>query len=585
MARKKTPPTPTSTDLDPVTRYATRVLAGEIVAGPHVRNACKRHVADLEHGGERGLTFDLAEVDRVIGFFRDVLTVEKEYQDEFGETVSAAVPFVLEPSQEFIVGSLFGWKTSLGVRRFRRAYVEIGKGNGKSPLAAGIGLYMLLATRKLRAEVYSAATDKDQAAILFRDAVEMWRRSPKISQRLVSSGQNPVWQLTHLQSASFFKPISSEKKGKSGIRPYCALIDEVHEHPDNSVIEMLRAGTKGNQQALIFEITNSGADRTSTCWNEHEYTVQVCAGDAVNDGWFGFICSLDDGDDPFNDESCWIKANPLIGVSIQLPFIREQVAEAKGMPSKESIVRRLHFCQWTDAIAGWIGREAWEACEADLRLEDYRGEVCYGGLDLSYTIDLSAFVLAFPVGDEVHAFAWFWKPRDGLAEAVKRDRVPYDLWAKNGYIELVDGKVIDLGPIAQVMQQAKDSYQLRGIAWDEYRHKDLASRLADDGIELPLVPHPQGFRRNQGSALWMPGSFQAAENLIIERRLKVQRNPVLRWNAACTVARDDKSGAGNKMPDKFKSTGRIDGIVALVEAIGLCEQKPDAGLDDWLASI
>jgi phage terminase large subunit-like protein len=585
MARRKTPPTSISADLDPVTRYASRVVAGEIVAGPDVRNACARHLRDLATGGDRGLVWDLVEVDRVIGFFRDVLTVEKELLDESGETVSEAVPFVLEPSQEFIVGSLFGWKNRMGLRRFRRAYVEIGKGNGKSPMAAGIGHYMLSATKKLRAEVYSAATDKDQAAILFRDAVEMWRRSHRLSNRLVPSGQNPVWQLTHIDSASYFKPISSEKKGKSGIRPYCALIDEVHEHPDNSVIEMLRAGTKGNQQALIFEITNSGSDPTSVCGVEHEYAVKVAAGDIENDAFFAYICSLDPKDEPFEDERCWIKANPLIGVSIQPDFIREQVAEARGMPSKENIVRRLHFCQWTDAITGAFGREAWRACEADLKLEDYAGEICYGGLDLSYTIDLSAFALAFPVDDEVHVFVWFWKPQDGVSAAAKRDRVPYDLWAKNGYIELVPGKVIELGPVARRMQKSKDNFQLQGIAWDEYRHKDLQARLTDLGIELPLVPHPQGFRRNAGSALWMPRSFEEFENLVTTRKLKVAVNPVLRWNAACTVAREDTSGAGNRMPDKFKSTGRIDGIVAAVEAVGLCKLPKEAGLDDWLGSV
>src|SRR5690606_7960058 len=214
-----------------------------------------------------------------------VLTVEVEYDDEYGEAVSEAVPFILQPAQAFIVGSLFGWKNKQGLRRFRRAYVEIGKGNGKSPLAAGIGHYMLTATKKLRAEVYSAATDKDQAAILFRDAVEMWRRSPALFSRLTPSGQNPVWQLTMIPTARFFKPIRSEKKGKSAIRPYCAVSDEVQEQPDNTVIEMRRAGTKGKQQAHVFEITNSGFDRTSVCWNEHEYSIKVARGEVQNDAW------------------------------------------------------------------------------------------------------------------------------------------------------------------------------------------------------------------------------------------------------------------------------------------------------------
>jgi phage terminase large subunit-like protein len=570
------------------------VCEGRIIAGPHVRNSCKRHLDDLEHGHERGLSWDISEVERVIGFFRDVLTIEVEYTDEEGETVSEAAPFILESSQAFIVGSLFGWKNRHGLRRFRRAYVEEAKGTGKSPLAAGIGHYMLGATKKLRAEVYSAATDYDQAAILFRDAVEMWRRSPALYKRLTPSGQNPVWQLTMLATSSFFKPISSEKKGKSGIRPYCALIDEVHEHPDNSVIEMLRAGTKGNRQALIFEITNSGFDRNSVCWSEHEYAVKVASGIEQNDAFFSYVCALDEDDEPFEDESCWIKVIPTLGVTIQPDFVREQVAEAKGMPSKESMVRRLHFCQWTDADLTWIGAGArWLKVEHDLKWEDYQGEVCYGGLDMSYTSDLSACAWAFPTGKDTYdAFVDLWMPRIGLQDAVKKDRVPYDLFAKSGYLRLTEGRVIKLPPIAQRMAEIRDHVDLQGVAYDRYRHRELADDLLDLGIELPMVEHPQGFRRlgklswtgeeppkdENGkpldNPLWMPSSVQELENAIIECRIRVCINLLLRSNAASVVIRLDPAGTDNRIFDKRKSTGRIDGIVALAMAVGLAKVRP-----------
>jgi len=579
---------------DPATQYALDVTYSRIIAGPHVRDACKRHLTDLEIGLDRGLSWDVAEVNRVIGFFKDVLTVEIEYTDEDGESVCEAVPFILEPSQCFIVGSLFGWKNKQGLRRFRRAYIEEGKGSGKSPMAAGVGHYMFLATKKIRAEVYSAATDKDQAAILFRDAVEMWRRSPALYRRLIPSGQNPVWQLTHMESASFFRPISSEKKGKSGIRPYCALIDEVHEHPDNSVIEMLRAGTKGNRQALIFEITNSGFDKHSVCWSEHEYAVKVAAGLEQNDAFFSYVCALDEEDDPFEDESCWIKANPLLGVSIQPEYVREQVNEAKGMPSKEALVRRLNFCQWTDAAVTWVGSARWLAVEHDLKWEDYQGELCYGGLDMSYTSDLSACAWVFPTGPESwDAFVDFWKPTIGLQEAIKKDRVPYDLWAKNGHLRLTEGVVIKLAPIAQRMAEVSDHVQLAGIAYDRYRHKELSSNMVDLGIELPMIEHPQGFRRvgklnwnatseppkdDNGkpvdNPLWMPSSVQELENAIVEGRIRVCLNPVLRWNASSVVIRQDPAGTDNKIFDKAKSISRIDGIVALAMGVGLAKSRP-----------
>lgn len=572
MAKRKT--TSASSSVDPVTRYALDVTAGTIVAGPHVRAACQRHLDDLENCKGRGLTWHPEAVDRVIQFFAKVLTVEIEYDDD-GETHSEAVPFVLQPSQCFIVGSLFGWKKN-GIRRFRRGYIEQGKGNGKSPLGAGIGHYMLTATGKLRAEAYCAATDKDQAAIPFRDAVEMWRRSPGLYRRLEPSGQNPVWQLTDLSTASFFKPISSEKKGKSGIRPYYALVDEIHEHPDNSVIEMLRAGTKGNREALILEITNSGSSRESVCWDEHEYAVKVAAQELVNDSFFSYVCSLDPEDDPFEDESSWIKANPLLGVSIQYDFIREQVQEAKGMPSKESMVRRLHFCQWTDSVDGWVTRSRWESVEADIKLEDYRGERCFGGLDLSYTGDLSACAWVFPTADGFDAFVDFWKPKDGLQAAIKADKVPYDLWAKNGYLRLTEGSVIKLGPIAQRLAEIKDGFNLQTIAYDRYRHRELADDLLDLGFEIPMTEHPQGFRRaGDENPLWMPNSVQELENAIVEGRIRIAVNPLLRWNAMSVIIRPDPAGTDNKIFDKRKSLARIDGIVALAMAIGIASRQPD----------
>ena len=570
---KKTRQNPTSND--PATQYAIDVTGGKIIAGPWVRAACNRHLQDLNNGHERGLYWDVAEVERVIGYFRDVLTVELEFDDpEFGN-VSEAVPFELHPCQAFIIGSLFGWKKN-GLRRFRRAFIEQGKGNGKSPLAAGIGHYMLTAARKLRAEVYSAATDKDQAAILFRDAVEMWRRSPALTKRLVPSGINPVWQLTLPETSSFFKPISSEKKGKSGIRPYCALIDEVHEHPDNSVIEMLRAGTKGNQEALIFEITNSGHDRTSVCFNEHEYSIKIATGELENDAWFSYVCALDDGDDPFEDESCWIKANPLLGVTIQPQFVREQVEEARGMPSKESMVRRLHFCQWVGSEDGWITAGVWLPCEHDIDIEDYAGMPCYGGLDMSYTEDLSAIAWAFLLDDGyIDLFVDFFRPKEGLSAAVKRDHVPYDLWERQGHLITTPGKVIKLPAIANRMAEIAALCDVQAIAYDRYRHRELQDDLLDLDIDLPLIEHPQGFRRAGEAALWMPNSVQALENAIIEGRLRVRRNPLLRWNVASAIIRPDPAGTDNRIFDKRKSRVRIDGVVAAAMAVGAAETAPN----------
>jgi len=271
---------------DPVTAYARDVGAGHVVHGPHVRNACRRHLLDLKEGPKRGLTWDVAAALRAISFFPDVLRLNGgQFEGR---------PFELHPSQAFRIGSLFGWKRADGTRRFRRFYDEDGKGNGKSPMLAGIGLYCLLADGEARAEVYAAGSKKDQAMVLFRDAVAMVDQSPALAARLTKSGGNPVWNLADLRTGSFFRPISSDE-GQSGPRPSAALCDEVHEHRDARTIEPLERGFKFRRQPLLCMATNSGSDRNSVCWQEHEHAVRVAAGTRTPDEAFTFTITTSAG--------------------------------------------------------------------------------------------------------------------------------------------------------------------------------------------------------------------------------------------------------------------------------------------------
>ena len=590
-SRTKTPSKSDISPEDPVTAYALAVDAGTIIAGPYVRAACKRHLNDLLRTDIR---WDLEAALRVIGFFRDILTVEVEERDDEGVMESRAVPFVLMPWQCFIVGSLFGWRRADGLRRFRRAFIEIGKGNGKSPMAAGIGHYMLTATGKIRAEIYSAATDKDQAAILFRDAVAMWERSKNLKRKLIPSGINPVVQLTYVEKSSFFKPVSSEKKGKSGIRPYCALVDEVHEHPNNSVIEMLRAGTKGNQEALLFEITNSGFDRESVCWDEHQYAVAVVTGAKENDAWFSYVCGLDENDDPFEDESCWIKANPNLGVSIQYEYVREQVKEAVGMPSKEGLVRRLHFCEWTESETSAIPVKVWRKAMAEpdeidwLALCEEGRNRPFGGLDLSRSRDLCAFTLTWLLDPTPDAWrfaskTWFWTPKDTLAERAKRDKAKYVEWARDGFMEAVPGPRVSYRWLAEALASLCAEYDPQVIGCDQYGLERLSDQLGEIGASLPCIVHPQGFQRREVDereknqmlgetgaekiALWMPDSILKLEAALLEGRLKHDPNPVQAMCATGVVYEENRTG--HRMFAKDKATSRIDGMVSLAMSIGV----------------
>lgn len=580
---------------DRATAYANAVLAGEIVAGPHIRAACRRHLADIDGGAERGLRWDAAISEKVIRYFATVLTVE------VGDKVK---PFILRPWQCFVVGSLFGWFATvpeedeegkltgetIEIRRFRRAYVEIGKGNGKSPMAAGIGHYMHSASGKVRAEVYSAATDQDQAMILFRDAVAMYERSPALSSRITQSGQGiNIWQLSyHGRGGScIYKPISSAKKGKSGIRPDCALIDEVHEHPDNAVIEMLRAGTKGKQDALIFEITNSGFDKKSVCGQEHDVAIRIVHGEEQNDALFAFVCSLDEDDEPFEDEACWIKANPNLGVSINSQYIREQVNEAKGMPSKEGLVRRLNFCQWTESENSAIPRELWMKCETTVEPDVLHnaGYRCFGGLDLAQVNDLCSFTLGWlpvEVKDQwqIIAKTWFWHAKDTLAAHGKRDHAPYDVWAEQGHLIAPPGKILKFKWIAEELLDLCARYNPVMIGADEYGLKQLNEKLGELGHTLPCHVHPQGFQQRklgevealegtgaEDITLWMPDSINKLEAALLEERIKVDINPVMRMCSQGVVYEQNRTG--HRMFAKEKATTRIDGMISLAMMTGI----------------
>lgn len=541
---------------DPVTRYARGVVAGKIVAGPHVRDACRRHLRDLEDGPARGLFFDREAVARTIGFFRDVLVLNGgEYE---------GVPYEPLGWQSFILGSLFGWKGPDGYRRFRVAYIETGKGSGKSPLAAGIGLYGMMADGEARAEVYAAATKKDQAMILFRDAVAMVDQSPQLTRRIHKSGVGAnAWNLAYLQQGSFFRPISADD-GQSGPRPHIALLDEIHEHRNGNVVEMLRAGTKSRRQALIVMITNSGASKQSYCWERHDQAVKVAAGQIEDDALFSYVCALDDGDDPMKDEKCWEKANPSLSNGLPgVKYIREQVREARGMPGKESIVRRLNFCQWVEAEAPWIGSDVWfSAQDKDFDPNGLLGRRCWGGLDLSSTQDLTALALLFEPSDadpQWRLVVHFWLPNDGLHDKADRDRVPYIVWRDAGYLHTTPGRAIDLLYVATQAAEIASLYDLQSIGYDRWQIEGFKQLLGREGISLPLEPFGQGFKD-------MSPALNEFERLLISGHLRHGGNPVMTWCAANAVTVSDP--AGNRKVSKEKATGRIDGIVAAIMAAG-----------------
>jgi phage terminase large subunit-like protein len=588
----------TSYEDDPVTAWAADVLRGVVVAGPHVRNTCRRHLLDLRDGPDRGLVWDLEEAKKRIKWFHDKLRLNGgQFEGR---------PFKLHPSQAFRVGSLFGWKwAATGLRRFRRFYDEEGKGNGKSPLLAGIGIAMMVADGEPRAEVYAAAAKKDQAQVLFRDAVAMRDQSPELAKRIKPSGIDPVWQLTYISTKGdkrFFKPISSDA-AQSGPRPSCALCDEVHEHPNRDVMEMLERGFKFRRQPLLVMATNSGSDRKSVCWEEHEHAVKVAAGIIEDDTTLSFVCSLDEGDDWENDPSCWVKANPLLDVTVTTEYLEGVVKQARQMPGKRNGIARLHFCEWTQSVNAAIKREAWVACRKVLDLPALiaGGYPCYGGLDLSRTRDFTAFTLTWVVdatkdAERLASKTWFWTPADTLKDRANTDQAPYELWVDQEHIEAVPGQRLKYSWLAEAIARLCALYAPLEIGGDQYGLEQLQEHLSGDGVSLPITIHPQGFQKRiidrdreapegeQELYLWMPHSINMFENALYEQRMEIDPNPMLDLCAASVVYAENRTG--HRMFDKENAFGRIDGMVSTAMSVGiaLCRQRPEENLDDFLSN-
>ena len=556
---------------DPATDYAVAVVDRRELANRWVTAACRRHLDDLEKGAGRGLVWDLEKANRIQGYFRDVLVLT-------GGPEGVGKPFVPHSSQAFILGSLFGWCREDGFRRFRAAYVEQAKGSGKSPMGAGIGTYMLAADGEIRAECYAAAVDKDQAKIPFRDAVAMVRASPQLAKRITfSGGPGNEWQMTHVETGSFFRPLSSESsgRGKSGPRVHYALLDEVHEHPSPAMVEWMRAGTKNRDQALVLLITNSGVDRTSVCRAYHDYAIGVSTGRIDNDAFYGYVCGLDacescaaegaeqprldcDDCDDWRDPKVWRKANPLLDVSVSTRYVAEQVREAEGMPSKLNTVLRLNFCLWTETAENWISFDVWAANGGAADVGSLEGRECWGGLDLSGKNDLTALHLEFPLDDGTFAeLPFYWTPADTLREREDLDRAPYLQWVREGRLIAVPGKTIEYDRVARLMGDLVARYRIRSVAFDPWRIDDLKRELDRAGVEVNLAPHGQGFKD-------VDPAIEGLEDDLLNGRLRHGMHPVLTMCSANAAV--EENAGGMRRFSKQRSRGRIDGVVAMAMA-------------------
>lgn len=541
-----------SESADPCSDYARAVVAGRIVAGKLVRLACQRHLDDLEHGHERGLKFDRDEANRVYKFF-GLLRHSK------GRWVRQ--PFTLEPWEFFVVGSIFGWKRADGSRRFRFAHVEVARKNGKTTVAAGIGLALATIDGEAGAEVYTIATKKDQAKLAHDESKRMVKASPALKKHI------DIYRdaLTVEATDSKYIPLGADADTLDGLNISGAICDELHAWKLRDLWDVIETATGARTQPLILSTTTAGTGRLGIWWERRELAVKILAGLITGDGAiaadavFAAIYTLDDEDD-WADEKNWIKANPSLGVSLAIQELRERCEEAKATPGKQNSFKRLRLNVPTQQDVLWLDLARWDKCGSPVSWDELAGRQCFSGLDLSATTDMTALAHVFPPveqGEPWKVLMRFWLPGDNLEDRCRRDLAPYDVWKRDGFLETTDGDVVDYNVIEARVKEDADRFQIQQLAIDRYLANQLTTRLMDDG--LPVEGFGQGFAS-------MAAPCRELEILITSARLAHGGHPVLRFNAGCASVRMDP--AGNRKPDKAHSTGRIDGLVALLMGLG-----------------
>jgi phage terminase large subunit-like protein len=533
--------------------YVEEVLAGRRAVGRWARLAVERHARDLEEGEGRGLWFDRRAAQMGGVFFERALKHSK------GEW--AGRPVVLEGWQRFLVGQLLGWKREDGSRRFRTGYVEVPRKNGKTLLAAGLGLFLMAADGEAGAEVYSAATTREQARLSHGEAVRMVKQSQLLRRELRLFRDN----IHSEASFSKFEPLSSDHGTLDGLNVHGAICDELHAWPRRELWDVLETATSARRQPLMVAITTAGYDRQSLCWQMHEYAGKVLDQLVEDDSFFGMIYGIDEGDD-WEDEANWWKANPNLGVSKSIDDLRRLAGRAREMPAQLNAFLRLHLDVWTQSETRWMRPEAWGAC--DLGAVDeaaLAGRVCYGGLDLSTTTDIAALVWVFPPEREGEVFVIlprFWVPEENIVLRSRNDRVPYEAWERAGLITPTPGNVVDYAFILAQMAEDVGRFSVQEIAFDRWGATKLVTEMVDRG--WTVVEFGQGFAS-------MSAPMKELEKLVLSRQLSHGGNRVLAWMADNVVASMDP--AGNIKPDKARSREKIDGIVAGIMALDRALRK------------
>lgn len=491
-----------------------------------------------------GAWYDDAAADRAVQFFAALKHTKGKW---------AGTGFTLEPWQEHeFIRPLFGWKREDGSRLFRRAFLAVPRKNGKSTMSAGIAGLLLYADGEKGGEVYSAAADREQAAIVFEALKGMVEQTPPLLNRSSIFRRS----IAVAKTASSYKVLSAEVGTKHGLNASGVVEDELHVIP-RELHEVLTTSVGARRQPLVVEITTAGYDPNTVCREEWDYAINVSSGVVPDYAYLGVVYAAGEDADWTAPET-WAAANPNLGVSISWEYLEAECERAKANPAYQNTFRRLHLNQWTSQDVRYFDLRDWDASGQEaFDPEALDGQTCYAGLDLSSSIDLTAFVMVFPLeGERFAVVPHFFIPGDDLVGRGRRDRVPYDAWVRDGFMHATPGNTIDYATVREVIRTCADRYHVVEVGYDRWGSTQLSQELQMDGITV--VPIGQGIAS-------MSPPMKDLMRLVKERKLLHVGNPVLRWNANNVTAETD--AAGNVKPSKAKSTGRIDGIVALLMAL------------------
>jgi len=526
-------------------QYCRDVISGKVLANKYVKNACKRQVADLKRWKKKSspFRFDAEKAIKVCQFIELLPHIKGPLANQ---------PIQLEPWQVFILTTIFGWVTKDGKRRFRRVYIEVPRGNGKSALSSGVGLYMLAGDGEGGAEVYSLATTRDQARIVFGDAQQMARKTAGLRSHF---GVEVLAHNINVQrTASKFEALSAEGSTLDGLNIHFGCIDELHAHKTRAVYDVVETGTGKRDQSLLWVITTAGSNRSGICYEARTFVTKLLDGIFEDESQFGIVYGLDDSDD-WTTEEALIKANPNWGVSVRPEVVLPLQQKAMQLPSATNNFKTKHLNEWVNADVAWMDMRAWDSCaNPDLSIEDFAGKPCYIGLDLASKTDIAALTILFSEDDgKFAAFGKYYLPEDTIFDGRNSQ---YPGWQQVGRILATPGSVIDYEYIENDLIDLCARFEVKEIPYDPWQATQLATRMLDKG--LPMV-------EMRASVANFSEPMKNLEALTLQGKLIHDGDPVLTWMVSNVVAHLDAKD--NIYPRKERPENKIDGVVALIMAL------------------